>query len=139
MPKKNNAKKSNAESEPETIPHEGEDEAPKTSKFLFKCTRCEAAAPNACCCMRGNIPLTLWDLELWAKNKVVANMLPHLAIEVTPAGLVDLVIKSAPREVGDNAEPTDATTEETETGASNGDKKELRCGFLSGRGSRCLI
>jgi len=42
-------------------------EEPKT-KFTFKCTR-----SDKCCLTRGPIPLTFWDLELWARNGVVAN------------------------------------------------------------------
>ncbi|MHA1477077.1 MAG: hypothetical protein ACTSPU_02660, partial [Promethearchaeota archaeon] len=49
-------------------------EEPKT-RFTFKCTR-----SDKCCLARGPIPLTFWDLELWARNGVVANFLPYMDI-----------------------------------------------------------
>ncbi len=79
-----------------------DDSGEKKSKFVFKCTRCGD------CCVRGDIPLTFWDLELWAKNKVVANMFPHLAVVSPSGGMIDLVIKSVPLEPKDNAEKKDA-------------------------------
>lgn len=69
-----------------------EDEEEKTkSKFTFKCTRC-----NECCLARGPIPITFWDLELWAKNGVVANFMPYLDIYQKPDGGIDLVLKPLP-------------------------------------------
>ena len=55
----------------ETTDEKPDAEEPKT-KFTFKCTRCDK-----CCLARGPIPITFWDLELWAKNGVVANFLPY--------------------------------------------------------------
>ncbi len=79
-----------------------DDSGEKKSKFVFKCTRCGD------CCVRGNIPLTYWDLELWAKNKVVANMFPHLAVVAPERGIIDLVIKAIPFEEKDIAEKNEA-------------------------------
>ena len=45
-------------------------EKPK-AKFNFKCARCDK-----CCLARGPIPITFWDLEMWARNGVVANFMP---------------------------------------------------------------
>ncbi|NHJ25580.1 MAG: YkgJ family cysteine cluster protein [Candidatus Lokiarchaeota archaeon] len=67
-----------------------EAEKPK-AKFTFKCTRCDK-----CCLARGPIPLTFWDLELWAKNGVVANFMPYLEIYHKPDGGIDLILKPLP-------------------------------------------
>ncbi|MHA1468768.1 MAG: hypothetical protein ACTSP6_11925 [Promethearchaeota archaeon] len=45
------------------------------AKFTFKCTRCDK-----CCLARGPIPITLWDLELWARNGVVANFINPMVV-----------------------------------------------------------
>jgi len=65
-------------------------EVPK-AKFTFKCTR-----SDKCCLTRGPIPITFWDLELWARNGVVANFLPYMDIYSKPDGGVDLVLKPLP-------------------------------------------
>ncbi len=91
-----------------------DDSGEKKAKFVFKCTRCGD------CCVRGDIPLTFWDLELWAKNKVVANMFPHLAVVAPQKGMIDLVIKAIPMEQKDDAEKKGAT----ETPESAEAKKE---------------
>jgi len=67
-----------------------EDEETK-AKFTFKCTRCDN-----CCLTRGPIPITFWDIELWAKNGVVANFLPYLDIYNKPDGGIDLIFKPLP-------------------------------------------
>ncbi len=63
------------------------EEKPK-AKFTFKCTRCDA-----CCAERGPLPITMWDLEMWAKNGVVANFMPYLDIYQKPDGGIDLILK----------------------------------------------
>ncbi|MFX1308982.1 MAG: YkgJ family cysteine cluster protein [Promethearchaeota archaeon] len=63
------------------------EEKPK-AKFTFKCTRCDE-----CCIKRGPIPITLWDLEMWARNGVVANFMPYLDIYNKPDGGIDLILK----------------------------------------------
>ncbi len=65
-------------------------EKPK-AKFTFKCTRC-----NKCCDARGPIPITMWDLEFWARNNVLANFLPYLEIYNKPDGGSDLILKPLP-------------------------------------------
>jgi len=74
------------------------------AKFTFKCTRCDN-----CCLTRGPIPITLWDLELWAKNGVVANFLPYLEIYHKPDGGIDLIFKPLPppSEEGEEKTPRD--------------------------------
>ncbi|MFW9818183.1 MAG: YkgJ family cysteine cluster protein [Candidatus Thorarchaeota archaeon] len=72
---------------------EGENTEEKKSKakFTFKCTRCDD-----CCLARGPIPVTFWDLEMWARNGVVANFLPYLDIYNKPDGGIDLILKPLP-------------------------------------------
>ena len=57
-------------------------------KFSFECTKCDK-----CCLERGPIPITFWDLELWARNGVIANFMPYLDIYNKPDGGVDLILK----------------------------------------------
>ncbi|MFX1419089.1 MAG: YkgJ family cysteine cluster protein [Promethearchaeota archaeon] len=61
------------------------------AKFTFKCTRCDN-----CCAARGPIPITFWDLEMWARNGVVANFMPYLDIYQKPDGGIDLILKPLP-------------------------------------------
>jgi len=61
------------------------------TKFTFKCTR-----SDKCCLGRGPIPITFWDLELWARNGVVANFMPYLDIYNKPDGGTDLILKPLP-------------------------------------------
>lgn len=95
MSKKNHEKQNSEENEDssEEKPEKNnsnkavEPEKPKT-KFSFKCTQC-----NACCLARGPIPITMWDLEMWARNGVVANFLPYLDVFNKPDGGIDLILK----------------------------------------------
>ena len=95
----NNQKIKDSEKEKEVEPEdsqvkESEKEEEKTkTKFTFKCTRCDN-----CCLERGPIPITFWDLELWAKNGVVANIMPYLDIYQKPDGGIDLILKPLPPE-----------------------------------------
>jgi Fe-S-cluster containining protein len=80
------------------------EEKPK-AKFTFKCTRCDN-----CCSTRGPIPITLWDLEMWARNGVVANFMPYLDIYNKPDGGIDLILKPlppAPKEGEEEKSPKD--------------------------------
>ena len=87
----NNQEKQSQENNEEEVEKEPQEEKPK-AKFTFKCTRCDK-----CCIARGPIPITMWDLELWAKNGVVANFLPYLDIYSKPDGLTDLILKPLPQ------------------------------------------
>ena len=71
------------------------------AKFTFKCTRCDN-----CCLTRGPIPITFWDIELWAKNGVVANFLPYLDIYHKPDGGIDLIFKPLPPSPKEGEEKT---------------------------------
>ncbi|MFW9987703.1 MAG: YkgJ family cysteine cluster protein [Candidatus Odinarchaeota archaeon] len=86
--------------------HEKEtsDDSPK-AKFSFKCTRCDN-----CCAVRGPIPITFWDLEMWARNGVVANFMPYLDIYQKPDSGIDLILKPLappPKEGEDESTPKD--------------------------------
>ncbi|HUW90079.1 MAG TPA: hypothetical protein VMV43_06115, partial [Candidatus Nanopelagicaceae bacterium] len=74
------------------------------AKFTFKCTRCDK-----CCLGRGPIPITFWDLELWARNGVVANFLPYMDIYSKPDGGIDLILKPLPppQKEGEEEKPRD--------------------------------
>ncbi len=88
----------------EKIEEDTEKEKPK-AKFTFKCTRCDD-----CCLARGPIPITFWDLEMWARNGVVANFLPYLDIYNKPDGGIDLMLKPlppTPEEGEEKKEPKD--------------------------------
>jgi len=88
----NDQKNQNSEKVEESEVEKPKDEEEKAkSKFTFKCTRCDE-----CCLARGPIPLTFWDLELWAKNGVVANFMPYLDIYQKPDGGIDLILKPLP-------------------------------------------
>ena len=85
------------ESEEEVKREETESDKTK-AKFTFKCTRCDE-----CCLARGPIPITMWDLELWARNNVIANFLPYLEIYNKPDGGFDLILKPLPPSKEDEA------------------------------------
>ena len=83
-----------AEKEEETSVENGSEKPEEEStkaKFTFKCTRCDD-----CCLSRGPIPITFYDLEMWAKNGVIANFLPYLDIYNKPDGSIDLIMKPLP-------------------------------------------
>jgi Fe-S-cluster containining protein len=82
----------------EKIENEKVEEKSK-AKFTFKCTRCDD-----CCDARGPIPVTFWDLEMWARNGVVANFMPYLDIYHKPDGGIDLVLKPLPPPTEDKEE-----------------------------------
>jgi Fe-S-cluster containining protein len=79
----------------ETPLESGEPEETK-KKFRFKCTRVDT-----CCLHMGPIPLTLWDLEMWARNNVVANFLPYIDIYQKPDGILELILKPFPPQKDD--------------------------------------
>ncbi len=138
MPKKNKEpQNSKKDEETETKPSESEkseekdkEEEPKT-KFTFKCTRCDK-----CCLERGPIPITFWDLELWARNGVIANFMPYLDIYQKPDGVMDLILKPLPPppEEGDDPskkEPFSITPIE--------DLLEVKCPLYNQNEKNCLV
>ncbi|MFX1570289.1 MAG: YkgJ family cysteine cluster protein [Promethearchaeota archaeon] len=88
--KDNQTNESSDSEKEESTENESKEEKPK-AKFTFKCTRCDD-----CCAARGPIPITMWDLEMWARNGVVANFMPYLDIYQKPDGGVDLILKPLP-------------------------------------------
>ncbi len=84
---KNSQNSEGQDSQEESAEKERTDDKAK-AKFTFKCTRCDN-----CCSARGPIPITLWDLEMWARNGVVANFMPYLSIYQKPDGGIDLILK----------------------------------------------
>jgi len=84
----------------EKVEEEIKPEAPK-AKFTFKCTKCDD-----CCLSRGPIPITMWDLGLWARNGVIANFMPYLEVYSKPDGGFDLILKpfTSPKKDDDKAQ-----------------------------------
>jgi len=83
--------KSSIENEQEVKNEQSKTEEEPKKKFSFKCTR-----DDKCCLERGPIPITFWDLELWARNGVIANFMPYLDIYNKPDGGMDLILKPLP-------------------------------------------
>ena len=105
-------------------------EEPK-AKFTFKCTR-----DDKCCLARGPIPITFWDLELWAKNGVVANFMPYLDIYSKPDGGIDLILKPLPPppKEGEEEKPKDPFgTVPIE------DLLEVKCPLYNKEKEECLV
>ena len=100
------------------------------AKFTFKCTRCDK-----CCLARGPIPITLWDLEMWARNGVIANILPYLDVYSKPDGVFDLILKPlAPEKEGEEKSPTQQLT-----GTPIEDLLEEKCPLYNVDQKKCLI
>lgn len=103
---------------------------PKT-KFTFKCTR-----DDKCCLERGPIPITFWDLELWARNGVIANFLPYLDVYAKPNGTVDLILKPIPppsEKEKDDAQKTPFETTPIE------ELLEVKCPLYNKEEKKCLV
>ncbi len=86
-----NEKEGNSENSKEKAKTEPSKAEPAKAKFTFKCTKCDK-----CCLARGPIPITFWDIELWARNGVTANFLPYLEVYNKPDGGFDLILKPLP-------------------------------------------
>lgn len=129
MSENENETKSSEEKE-EQEEESTESKEKKKSKFTFKCTRCDE-----CCLSRGPIPITFWDLELWARNGVVANFLPYLDLYTKPNGSMDLVLKPiAPKKEGEEEKqqsPFDSTPME--------ELLEEKCPLYNKEEKKCLV
>ena len=114
-----------AESETKTDAEESK------AKFTFKCTRCDK-----CCLGRGPIPITFWDLELWARNGVVANFMPYLDIYNKPDGGIDLILKPLPPppKEGEDEKPRDPFG-----GVPIEDLLEVKCPLYNKEKKECLV
>ncbi|MFW9778138.1 MAG: YkgJ family cysteine cluster protein [Candidatus Heimdallarchaeota archaeon] len=84
-------------SEPEPV-SDSERESPQKKKYVFNCTKC-----GQCCENRPFLPITLADVQAWAKTGTLNAVLPHLRIqsfktsvgegEQQPQEFVSLVLK----------------------------------------------
>ncbi len=104
----------------------------KKAKFTFKCTRCDE-----CCMGRGPIPLTMWDLELWAKNGVLANFMPYIDVYNKPDGGMDLILKPLPPEKEEKKE--NAPPEEAFKDVSVQELLDEKCPLYDKGKSMCLV
>lgn len=105
-------------------------EETQKAKFTFKCTRCDK-----CCLARGPIPITMWDLELWAKNGVIANFLPYLDVYTKPDGLTDLILKPLAPSKGDSEKPSTDPFAETPIE----ELLEEKCPLYNKEQKKCLV
>jgi Fe-S-cluster containining protein len=115
----------------ESTESESTEEKPK-AKFTFKCTRCDN-----CCAARGPIPITMWDLEMWARNGVVANFMPYLDIYQKPDGGVDLVLKplAPPPKEGEGEEKN----KDPFGGVSIEELLDVKCPLYNKDDKKCLV
>ncbi|MHA1724712.1 MAG: YkgJ family cysteine cluster protein [Promethearchaeota archaeon] len=101
------------------------------TKFTFKCIR-----DDKCCLSRGPIPITFWDLELWARNGVVANFMPYLEIYTKPDGSFDLILKPLPPpKEGSEASSQEDPFKETPIE----ELLEEKCPLYSKEQKKCLV
>ena len=110
---------------------ESEKEKPK-AKFTFKCTKCDA-----CCLSRGPIPITFWDLEMWARNGVIANFLPYLDVYNKPDGGIDLILKPLPPPRKENEEEAD--TKDPFGTVPIEDLLTVKCPLYNKDDKKCLV
>jgi Fe-S-cluster containining protein len=105
----------------------------KRKKFTFKCTRCDE-----CCLERGPIPITLWDLEMWARNQVLENFLPYLEVYTKPDGTVDLILKPMNSE---EKEPKDMEQDPTQAFQETPieDLLDKKCPLYNKDEEKCLV
>ena len=121
----------NTTPENEVSEEKAEEEKPK-AKFTFKCTRCDK-----CCAARGPIPITMWDLEFWARNNVLANFLPYLEIYNKPDGGSDLILKPLPPPKKEGEEGT--KPEDPFSPFPVEDLLEEKCPLYNAEQKKCLI
>lgn len=126
----NSEEKEDSDSEESKTTESSENEQEVKTKFTFKCTRCDE-----CCLSRGPIPITFWDLELWAKNGVVANFMPYLDIYQKPDGSLDLILKPLPpkEEEGKSPQQDPFTITPIE------ELLEVKCPLYNKEDKKCLI
>ncbi len=126
-----NEKIKDDESDKKVVEEKTPEEKPK-AKFTFKCTRCDN-----CCSTRGPIPITLWDLELWARNGVVANFMPYLNIYNKPDGRIDLILKPLPPPPEEGEE--DKTPGDPLKSVPLEELLNVKCPLYNKDDKRCLI
>ena len=132
-PENQNSEKKENEKE-EQSEKEDSEEKPK-AKFTFKCTR-----GDTCCLSRGPIAITLWDLEMWARNGVVANFMPYLDIYNKPDGGIDLIMKPlAPPPKEDEGESEDKTPKDPFSSTPIEELLNVKCPLYNKDEKKCLI
>ncbi|MFX1313455.1 MAG: YkgJ family cysteine cluster protein [Promethearchaeota archaeon] len=126
-----NDKLKDKQSEENDVEEKTTEEKPK-AKFTFKCTRCDN-----CCSARGPIPITFWDLEMWARNGVVANFMPYLDIYNKPDGGIDLILKPLP------PPPEEGEKEKTSSDPLKSvpieDLLDIKCPLYNKEDKKCLV
>ena len=105
-------------------------------KFSFKCTRCDK-----CCLERGPIPITFWDLELWARNGVIANFMPYLDIYNKPDGGVDLILKplQPPPKEGEEKEEGEEKKRDPFGNIPIEELLDVKCPLYNAENKKCLV
>ncbi len=128
MAENNQESKKQEENEDQEAKSESED---SKAKFTFKCTRCDK-----CCLARGPIPITFWDLEMWARNGVIANFLPYLDLYMKPDGGSDLILKPLPppKEEGDQEKKQDPFAE-----TPISELLDVKCPLYNKDEKKCLV
>ncbi len=129
--KENQPSEGEISEEKEVSKDETKEKKPK-AKFTFKCTRCDN-----CCSARGPIPVTLWDLEMWARNGVVANFMPYLDIYNKPDGGIDLILKplAPPPKEGEE----EKTTKDPFATAPIEELLDVKCPLYNKEDKKCLV
>jgi len=104
-------------------------EGEEKKKYIFNCTKC-----GNCCANRGPIPLVMDDLIMWAKNNVVANMMPYLQFIKTPYGTIDLVMARTNKNPYDFLQKKENEDEDEEE-----EPKDISCPMYNKETKECLI
>ncbi|NVM35705.1 MAG: YkgJ family cysteine cluster protein [Candidatus Lokiarchaeota archaeon] len=115
----------------ESTEKESTEEKPK-AKFTFKCTRCDA-----CCAERGPIVITMWDLEMWARNGVVANFMPYFDIYQKPDGGIDLILKPLAPQPKEGEE--EKSTKDPFGGVPIEELLDVKCPLYNKDDKKCLV
>ena len=118
----------------ETAEVEVSEEKPK-AKFTFKCTR-----NDSCCRERGPIAITMWDLEMWARNGVVANFMPYIDIYNKPDGGIDLILKPLPPPPKEDEKKDEEKAKKDPFGATPIEELlDVKCPLYNIDEKKCLI
>ena len=132
--KKEESEKKEDKKEPESDKVEKENEksekeqGEEKKKYIFNCTKC-----GKCCLNRGPIPLVMDDLIMWAKNNVVANMMPYLQFIKTPYGTIDLVMGRQ------NKNPYEFLQKDEKEDKKEEEPKDISCPMYNKDTKECLI
>jgi len=120
--------KEESEAKEEVKVDDEKSEAEEKKKYIFNCTKC-----GNCCANRGPIPLVMDDLIMWAKNKVVANMMPYLQFIKTSNGSIDLVMSRT------NKNPYDFLQKKENEDEEDEEPKDLSCPMYNKETKLCMM